>query len=415
MKFHLPKLKTQIWDSEFSQRGVATFLVTILVLTSGVFIFSSLAFGILSEIVISRNALFSAQAYYAAEAGIEDAILRLQPGHTSSSVQPYSFQVGSSSATITVGSSIGGTRQITSLGNSKERLRRVSATASLGIAKINFFYGAQVGEGGLILGENSFIEGNVFSNGNIVGAGVSKSEITGTAKVAGVYSISDIKVSQDAYASALFDCQVIGTAHYVSSISNCPAGSTEILSSPPDPAELPIPDDQINAWKAEAALGGTLSGYTLGNNQTDTLGPAKIEGNMVLGNNSILTLTGTIWVTGTITFGNQPLIELDPDSYANLSGVIVADGAVVLDNNAQLVGTGEPGSFLMLLVTASGIAIDAKNTADGSVLYAPDGTIKVGNNINVREATAYGLEIGNNSSFTSGPSAGWAVLTWVES
>jgi len=156
------------------------------------------------------------------------------------------------------------------------------------------------------------------------------------------------------------------------------------------------------------------------------LGLVKIDGDMVLGNNSNLALTGTIWVTGTITFGNQPVIELDQNSYANLSGVIVVDGAVELMNNAELRGTGDPGSFLMLLVTASGLAIDAKNTADGSVLYAPNGTIKVGNNINVREATAYGLEIGNNaevvyetgladSSFTSGPSAGWKVLTWVES
>jgi hypothetical protein len=408
-----------------NENGIAVFLIVILVMAAGMLIFTSLAFGVLSEVRIGRSALFSAQAYYASEAGMEDIMLRLRPDRQIPSIQPYSFAVGSSSVTVTLGQPVGGTRQITSEGEFENRYRKLSAVATLGVAEISFFYGAQVGEGGLSLGENSIINGNLFSNGDVNGAGAAKSEITGTVKVSGSHTLSDIKISEDAYAQNLLDCEVVNTAHYVSSIINCPAGSTQVIASPPDPVALPINDEQINAWKNEAASGGTLPGYTLGNNQSATLGLKKIEGNMTLGNSSILTLTGTVWVTGTINLGNTVIIKLDLASYGSLSGVLVADGFVELINNVELSGSGEPGSYLMLLVTTSGSAIEVNNSAAGSVLYAPNGTIIVGNNMSVREATAYRLQIDNNaeivyetgladSSFTSGPSAGWRVLSWTE-
>ena len=80
----------------------------------------------------------------------------------------------------------------------------------------------------------------------------------------------------------------------------------------------------------------------------------------------------------------------------------------------------------MLLSTfGPGDAIKLGNKAEGTIFYAPHGVIIAGNNLNLKEATGYGLKGGNDATipyesgladlnFSSGPSGGWSIDSWKE-
>ena len=110
-------------DLVYNQKGFAAFFITILVLAVIFGIAISLTVLILGQQRISGNIVKSSQSYFAAEAGIEDAILRLKNKMKWSS--PYNLNVGGASATIEISSIIGGSRTITSKGNFLNRIRKI--------------------------------------------------------------------------------------------------------------------------------------------------------------------------------------------------------------------------------------------------------------------------------------------------
>ena len=404
------------------QRGFVIFYTTILVLSLSLAMAGSIYVLTLSNQKIARNLILSSQAYYAAESGIEDATYRIK------NLLPYSasytLAVGSSQTNVTV-TSAGTLRTVESDGNNQNSTRKLQAILNVSTTSVSFFYGIQTGNDGISMGDGSSIIGNVFSNGDINGVGVSKSTITGTAQAAGSSGIRDIKVNGNAYADHLSNCSVGGNASYVLSISNCSAGSTSHVSQQLAAQNFPITQSQITGWQNDALAGDTLSNYSLGNNASSTLGPKKINGNITLGNGATLTLTGTVWATGTINFGNNVTIKLDP-SYGVASGILLLNGSASIGNGAILKGSGQSGSNLILLSTfGSGQALSLGNGATGDIFYAPNGTINVGNGLNVKEVTGNGLDVGNNTTvtyqsglasinFTSGPGASFQVIGWKE-
>ena len=136
-------------------------------------------------------------------------------------------------------------------------------------------------------------------------------------------------------------------------------------------------------------------------------------------------MTGTIWITGAFDTGSNVTLELDENSYGDSSGVLIADGNVQIRNNAILKGTGSPSSYLLVISNSSSLsesnaAIDVKNNALGSVLFAPNGLMVIHNNVELIEAVGYQLLLKNNAKityemgitsldFTSGPGGGWTL------
>lgn len=403
-----------------SERGQAALVAVILMLAitlSAVFGTAAIA---LKEAKVAEENKKSRLSFFSAEAGTEDAVYRSKRGKSVAS--SFVINLNGSVATTTV-TTIGSSRKIVSISDYRDSVR-ASKAILLNSSQVSFRYGIQVGAAGLEMGNNSRVEGNVFSNGNISGGGSSVSTITGNAIAAGSGIIQNIRVNNGASAGGFNDCVIDGVAQYVSSITNCAASSTQTIL--PVPAEsFPITQAQIDEWKSDAAAGGTLIGYTLGNNSSGSLGPKKISGNITLGNNSTLTLTGTVWVTGTIVFGNGDMVKLDP-SYGSDSGVLVVDGTVNTGNTVTFQGSGQSGSYLMLIsMFGPTDAIDIGNSAAGAIFYAPNGIIDVGNGLSLKEATGYGLEVGNNTTliyesglanvnFTSGPAGGWDIASWEE-
>ena len=406
-----------------SRTGGQAFLITVILILFSLLVLISIASTVaIRQARISELDFKSKRSYFLSESGIEDALYRAKRGKFLPA--SYSISLYGAVTTITVTNTFEG-KEILSGANMRGVYRSIKSTIKQGTGA-SFFYGIQVGDLGLVMGNNATIIGNVYSNGDIDGGLVSSSIITGTAISAGNHLTRDVRVNGDAYSQRFDNCSVGGTAHYVTSFTNCTASSTVVDANPQPNGVFPITQAQIDGWKNDAVAGGTLSGFSIGNNSSATLGPQRIIGNITLGNNSVLTLTGTVWVTGTVVFGNNDTLRLDSLTYGNLSGMLIADGAIDLGNTANLEGTGQPESYLMLLSTfGPSDAIDIGNSAASAIFYAPNGVIDIGNNLNLRQATARGLRLGNNASITyeaglanlnffSGPSGGFDITSWVE-
>ena len=408
---------------ERNTRGQAALLTVVLILLAVLILIGTVSGLAFREAKIAELDYKSRRSYFLSESGSEDAAYRLISGKNLPS--SYELSLYGAATNVSVTDVLGGKEILSSAGLDTLQ-RAVKSFLKIGTG-VSFHYGVQVGDEGVTMGNDSTIVGNVFSNGDIVGNGKDKTTITGTAKSAGTNLIKDIRIEEDSWGYDFDNCTVVGAVRYAGSFSsNCSAAETEVLAAPLEPKPFPIPESLIDSWKADAEAGGTLSGFSVGNNSSETLGPKKISGNLTLGNSSTLTLTGTVLVTGTINFGNSPVLKLDA-SYGQLSGVLIVDGSVDLGNQAAVFeGSGEEGSYLMLLSTfGPGDAIKLGNKAEGTIFYAPHGVITAGNNLNLKEATGYGLKVGNDATityesgladlnFASGPSGGWSIDSWKE-
>ncbi|OGZ33994.1 MAG: hypothetical protein A2Y98_00830 [Candidatus Portnoybacteria bacterium RBG_19FT_COMBO_36_7] len=421
-------------------RGFAALLATLIILSVVIVIIAALSLTTLFSQKIEKNYIDSTQAYFSAEGGIEDSLYRIIKGKNY--IATNLLNVGSSTATINIS---GTNRQKTVLvsGENENHFRSLEAKLIITTTDISFYYGIQVGDLGLKMDGNAVVHGNIFSNGPITGA--SNTKIYGDAISAGDSgSIGSMKIKDDegggnAWAKNLEDCTIDGDAHY-STIAGCSVGgSIYTPEDPVSPEDMPIKDETINDWKNDAAAGGTIPGYFLGGNSQDSLGPIKVDGDMILDSNAILTITGTIWVIGNLSLNSNVIVQLD-SNYGPDSGVIIVDGEIIVDSNITLCGSGgykkvgecnpSVGSYLMLLSTKNAPdpnspAIAASSNTETAILYANAGFIKLTSNANLKEATGYGIymdsnaevnyEIGlANASFSSGPGASWVVNSWQE-
>ena len=188
---------------------------------------------------------------------------------------------------------------------------------------------------------------------------------------------------------------------------------------------MPISESQIQEWKDDASVEIITGNVSILNGQTSSMGPVKIVGSLTVANNAIVKLTGTIYVTGNIFVSNGSTIRLD-SSYGSFSGVILSDGQISVGNNSVFTGSGQSGSYLLVLSTnSSGYAISVNNNAAGAIFYTTSGGILLSNNVSVREVTGYKVILNNNAVvqydsglentfFSSGPGGGWKITNWKE-
>lgn len=244
----------------------------------------------------------------------------------------------------------------------------------------------------------------------------------------GLYSsISGVRVGQgstgNAHAHTVTNSTVAGALYCQTGSGNNKACNTS--QADPTFQNWPVSDANIEAWKEEAEAGGTWSGSFTASSTTTQLGPRKISGDLNLSNNKTLVVNGTLWVTGNFNVSNNVQVRLG-SGYGTGSGVIVVDGTISISNNATFAGSGQTGSYLMLLTTSpSDSAINVSNNAGTVILNAQRGTITFSNNAGAKEATANRIVLSNNAvityesglanlNFVSGPSGGWNITGWKE-
>lgn len=422
------------------QQGFAALYLVVVLMVIGLGIILSIVFVAVSQQRMVMENVRTVKAYYAAEGGIEDALLRLHNSLTLPASYPYSLQVGSEEAQVTISPVFTGSRTITAVGNSAGRMRTVQAVYEISATNAQFFYGAHVGEGGLRMWPNSGVFGNVFSNGDVAmgnnaGIGGINAGVPGSVVIAGVghrlYHTSGGTspfVNGDATVDICDDVDIIGILKANSSLGVPHCGAIDVpLGTPPTPIPLPISSADIQGWKDAAAAGGIVNGnVTIPYTGTPTvLSKQKIVGNLTLENNVELILTGTLWVTGNINLGNNTYVHLD-SGYGSTSGMVIADGFIDMGNGNTSRGSGSAGSYLMYLSTAAlDPSIDLGTSNHVDVLYASDGWIRFKNNSTAREVTGYGIELKDQvaiyydigletTQFANGTGGGWAVTSWKE-
>jgi Tfp pilus assembly protein PilX len=420
-----------------NKKGFAVFFITILVLMAmfGIVMNTALVAYFQSQII--RNVVRSSQVYYAAEGGVEDGLLRMRLRPTSSE-STYNFNVGSSSVGIDISAVIGGSRTVTATGNISGIIRKVEVLWSLNSQEVSFYYGTQVGEGGMVMGNNARVKGNVFSNGSVISPS-DKGYIDNSVIVAGSGNkIDGLIVGGNAMVHSCADSSITGDLTYVSggSVVNCTAGaSIKTRPNEIDPAPMPISSSQIQEWKSHAAAGGILNNDYILNDQSGEIGPIQIGTSLspkgiTIDNGSLLKIRGTIYVTGDVVFNNNSIIELESADYSSLSGIIIVEGTVTVDNGAILRGSGEEGSYLLIISNNDSLdpihpAIFVGNNAEGAIFYTTSGVIFLKNNMAAREVTGYKIQINNNAeveydsglenaNFASGPGGSWKLKSWKE-
>lgn len=244
--------------------------------------------------------------------------------------------------------------------------------------------------------------------------------------------ISDISVgtvSEDsAYANTVQNSTISGDLYCQTGSGNNKTCDT----SRPDPETQPMPfsDANIDQFISEAESGDIISG-TFVASSTTYLGPAKINGDLIIEDNLIL--TGTVYVDGNITFNNNAYASLSP-SFGGFSGVLMSSGYIYLNNNVQFYGSGTEGSYVLLLTTSAcpddtgcgaNDAININNNVGTVILNAQNGTISLSNNAGAKVLTAKMVHLSNNvvidyesgltnTNFSSGPSGGWNISSWQE-
>ncbi|MBX4181334.1 hypothetical protein KW807_00520 [Candidatus Parcubacteria bacterium] len=413
------------------QSGQAMMVATIFFLVVSL----TIIFGLMNPVIKQQKAaaqtLLSRQSYFLAEAGVEDVVYRLKSGQTVGDSETLALG-GSTASTLTTG--VLQNKQIISTGDVSSVVRKVRSDLALGTGVV-FQFGTQAGLGGFVLHNNSHINGSIYSNGNIVGS--NGAYITGAAFVAGpAGSITNLAIGTGATANAYAHTIQNSTA---SGFMYCQVGSGNNkvcnTSQPdPEPIGLPISDDIISSWKNDASLGGTITGNTTISTPTN-MGPKKIVGNLTV--SSTLTLTDTVYVTGNLILNIGSGVKL-ASSYGAGSGVIIADGYIIINNGVIFQDSGTTGSYILLLSTSncdvsittspcfSNNAIDVSNNSNISIVNAQKGTIYFSNNASVREAVGNKIELKNNvgidygsglvnAGFVSGPTGGWIVQSWKES
>ena len=176
-------------NKTINQKGFVAILAVLLVLAAMFSITASISSLSYKQQKIVKSITESSKAYYAAEAGAEDATYRVKNEMTISS--NYNLTVGDSLAQITVSGT--DLKTINSLGNNKNANRKIRTVISKNTINPQFFYGVQVGEGGLTMNNGSSVYGNMYSDGTISGSGT----ITGSATVATGSSLGEQSIVQN--------------------------------------------------------------------------------------------------------------------------------------------------------------------------------------------------------------------------
>lgn len=377
----------------------------------------------------------SKKSFFMAESGVEDLAYRAIKGKQYNATEVLSLD-GYFATTTAI--DVGGIKEITATGTASKMVRK-SKIKLKNDNGVSFHYGVQVGEGGIVMENNSQIIGNVFSNGPIVGqnsnivkgdiisagppGSVIGSHATGTVYA---HSISNSNIDKDAYYMTISNTTVDGILH-----PNSPDQAT---------SSLPITDEMIEDWKTTASVSVINSPCPYEINSDITIGPIKINCDLKIKGNDTITIAGPIWVNGKIEIENSPTIKMASSLGANSVAVIadnpsnrITSSKIELANSTQFQNSGTEGSYILFVSQNNSAqnggdekAITAENSFSGEVLvYAGHGEIQLKNSVSLREVSAYKIRISNfaqvvyksglaNLLFSSGPSGGYSIDGWKE-
>jgi Tfp pilus assembly protein PilX len=315
---------------------------------------------------------------------------------------------------------------------------RARISADFNGTGVAFKYGIQVGSLGITMSNNSKVVGNVYSNGPVIAG--NGAEVTGDVFVSGAGNkIQNLKIGNDARAARIEESNITRDAYYITKDNKTNIGRTGYTINAtglPEQKTLPIGQQTIDQWESWALAGGIHSGnYNLASFSAASVGPKKIEGDLIVNNGATLTIKGALWVTGNVIFYNGATIKADASFGANSVNILADNptdkvnyGKVTVNNNVNIQGSGNPKSYVMITSTNTGStvatpAIVAGNNSTAVVYYTTTGFIEVSNNAQLRAMTGGGIHLSNgawviydtglaDANFSAGPGGSWQLKEW---
>lgn len=445
-------------------------LVGVIILMTGMITLGlGLNTAVLATTIKTQRAYHDVMALSIAEGGIEKAVWKLnQPGST------YTGTNGTPETSIA-----GGEFEILIENNCGTNCKRITSTAFVpnkanfqnkksvrvkiqdqpSTTGVAFNYGVQAGPLGIVMSNNSSISGvngavgNVYAQGTISGG--NNTVVTGDVIMSGASGkIDTVQVDGNAKAHTIVNSTVGKDAYYQSVDTQTKVRGVKCQgnqychpnSTDPTNINMPISNQTITEWETLASSGGTYEG-NLNLSGNVSLGPKKINGDLTADNGTVLTITGTVWVTGNINLANNMVIILD-GGYGNNGGLIIADsptdkasyGKVTASNNVKVCGSipsadcannvshPENKSSIMFLSTNTGAttsnpAIRASNNSSAVIYYSTVGMLEVANNGGLKAFTGGGLHLSNgaqvtydqglaSAEFSGGPGGSWVITEW---
>ncbi len=404
-----------------------------------VFITTTIALGLSSSVVReyknARDFEKSKEAHYLAEAGVEDVLYRIRNSKLHDTQEILVLGGSTATTTVTTISSVSPVRRtISAIANIAGIIRKVSSAVTTSVGA-SFTVGVQVGNGGFLLQNSSSVTGNVYSGGTIVGSG---NDISGSVVSAGpTGSVVGIKsgAGSPIYANTITNSTVGGNAYYQAISASTVAGISYPGSVDQVSLEMPISEEVIDQWEADAEAGGSFTGPCIINSPT-TWEARKITC-AELEIKDTLTIKGMIWVVGNVTIkGGQ--VALHSTLGAQSAGIIAdnpvnrtTSSKISLETQTNFQGSGATGSYVMLLsrnnsakLGGAEIAISLTQSAEGALfVYSNEGVVVVGQSSSLKEVTAYKVHLQNtaNVTYESGltsvvfvgtPTGAWIVDDW---
>src|SRR3989338_2437059 len=131
-----------------AEQGIVAIVFVFMILFIALSLALSIIFVFLNRLEVAKNVGYSEQAFYTAESGLEDALLRIMdPSRSLPPSLPYTFTIAASSAEVDVQSQ-GNMRTVTSRGDLKDRVRAIGVEVAVNTTGASLIYGAQAGVGG---------------------------------------------------------------------------------------------------------------------------------------------------------------------------------------------------------------------------------------------------------------------------
>lgn len=393
---------------------------------------------VLTESRIARDLYRSKQSQALADAGQDDVGYRIRSAHVYDAQEVLSLN-GQFATTTVVENVSTGRKEVTTTANNTRHVRKRKTEFTRG-DRVSFSYGAQAGNGGIILQNSSLILGNVYSNGGATGT--SNNLIKGTVVSAGATGwVEGLHATSSVWAHTIKDSTVDRDAYYQTKINTTVGGNSYPGSEDKPPAPFPISDEQIDEWEAEAEAGGVHTSpcpYTI--TSSTSIGPKKINCDLTIKTNGTVTITGALWVVGNISFETGPTIRMDP-SFGARGVPIIADNPanrstaskITIKNSSVFEGSGTPGSVIMLLSRNTSAenggsvdAIELQQSASGAImLYTNHGRIRISQSSTLKEVTGWSIILRNSAQITydqglasylfdTGPAGSWNLYTSKE-
>ncbi len=429
-------------------RGAALITFVIFFLFASTILVFGIGRGVYQSLSEARSLHDSKRSFYAAEAGIEDAIYRHRDSKNYSNTETFTIDGNTVNLSRTLVIDV---YEITATGTANDATKRSFVELAVGDGA-SFNFGLQSGNGGITLSNNSAIYGNVFSNGTVEGQG--SATVYGDVVSAGTSGLIDsITATGSAYAHSITGSTIGGNAYYYSpgTITGTIVSGTQFPGYPDSAtATMPISDQMIEDWKTNITNTGTIiasssaqcSSGTYVINTNTTLNNVRIDCNVEMrkqGASTIITIAGPVWIRGNLSFSQGPDIIASSSLGSRSVQVIVdnegnrATSSRISVNQSTVFSSGNAQSYVVLISMnedaedgGSTVAFDLAQSASGKVLvYAPHGRVAMGNSISLREVTGYQIDVNNGAQviyesglasllFTGGPGGGYTIGVWEE-